>query len=92
MPAATGGGISLTLGWYSGPAPHQWSLIERPLIFGNTIMGTPYGIDIGARALVHSAVLFNNRCNVSGRRVDAPAARVVMLCPAPSLASCECPR
>ncbi len=88
---ATGGaGIHVPLSWYDGPAPHGWPLLDRLLIYGNSIRATRLGIEIPVRAQVRRAVLHANKCEAvrSGARVSGATA----LCVTPAPDSCECRR
>jgi hypothetical protein len=85
-----GAGISIPLAWYDGPEPHGWPLIDRLLVFHNSIANTRVGVSIESRAQVRAVVLYANRCAGTRRGVDVSSLRAIALCPTPPDDSCEC--
>jgi len=84
-----GAAITVPLAWYAGPAPHEWPLLDRLLVFHNDIGRTRAGISIPGPALVKRAVLYANRCDDARTPIDRFPARVLAWCPDGG-DSCEC--
>lgn len=82
--------ISLPVTWYRGPAPHNWTLIDRLLIYKNVIQGGGTGIEVGAEALVRRTVLLANRCAGVARPIRGGAPQIISLCPVRDRSYCEC--
>jgi hypothetical protein len=100
-----GGAIDITTSWSDGPPPHDWRLVQSPLIFHNTIrdiagplpapvcrrpMAARAGIRIGEAVHVRDAVLYKNTC----RNVDVPIVddgqRAARHCISATPSECEC--
>jgi hypothetical protein len=94
------------LAWHQGPPPHEWPLIQNPLIFANVISdvsGPPpaprcrrgqqkrIGIQLGTNN-VRDAVLSENLCHNVATFLADSGRNTVRLCGRPDLDSCECPR
>jgi hypothetical protein len=61
----TGSAIAMPLAWYAGPEPHDWPLLNNPLVYHNVIDGSPPPDSPGpesagmcARSATHSAIGF----------------------------------
>ena len=106
--ARAGGAISFSAGWYKGPAPYRWALVDNPLIFHNSIdnlwasparpcqKDPPHdrtGISLSGSTLVSHTVLYHNSCSAVPQPLDAGDARIVRICPPAALTGfCECSR
>jgi len=86
---SAGAAIRIPLSWYAGPAPHQWPLVDRLLIFRNRLAGTRTGIAIPAGAQVRRAVLDGNSCPGVRTPVALAAAGNLAWC-AGGDDACEC--
>lgn len=87
---ARGPAISLPATWYRGPAPHDWTVIDRMLIYKNEIRGGGTGVEIVANALARRSVLLSNRCAGVARPMTGSAPQIVLLCPVRDPGYCEC--
>ncbi|MEP7244944.1 MAG: hypothetical protein ABI885_14865 [Gammaproteobacteria bacterium] len=90
-----GGAIAFTRSWFAGPPPHDWPVIQSPLIFGNMIsdvVGSPPVADPGCGdwpqrigihledSMVQRAVLHANSCKNVGTRLSDGGAGTVRVC------------
>jgi hypothetical protein len=100
-----GGAIDLTAGWYLGPPPGKWPLLESTVIQHNTITDIEGPVPRNACHFnqdnrsafrldgvdnMRSTVFYANRCERVGRILIDGGKATVRLCPRPSQASCEC--
>lgn len=100
-----GGAIDITTSWSDGPPPHDWPLVESPLIFHNVVrdiagslpaplcrrpMAERVGIRIGEGIHVRNAMAYKNKCT----NVDVPmfkdGTRMPLECGATTTSDCEC--
>jgi hypothetical protein len=101
---SAGAAIASIQGWYDGPAPHRWPLMDTLLVQHNLIDGNR-GPEVGAAChrelprrgiafpgapLTWRSVLYANRC----RGVDLPFApggvETTRVCPSGAADDCEC--
>jgi hypothetical protein len=95
--ARQGGAITFSAGWYKGPPPHRWALVDNPLIFHNEIEDfwsppadpchnePPHdriGISLRGSSLVARTVLYDNSCSDTPQPLDTGHQSVVPVCPA----------
>jgi hypothetical protein len=100
-----GGAIDMASTWFRGPPPHDWALVQNPLIFHNRIRdidGSPpravckhgphprIGIRIDGPGNVRDAVLYNNSCENVSRFIDDRGSHTTRLCPVSAAGRCEC--
>lgn len=103
--AFKGGAISFSRGWYPGPAPFEWAVIDGAILQHNLIearndrqrstgcradSGRATGIDIADGGLVHDTVLYSNRCAVAKPRLRDTGRDTRALCDRSSTSACEC--
>lgn len=100
-----GGAIDITTSWSDGPPPHDWPLVESPLIFHNVLrdiagplpapvcrrpMSARVGIRIGEGIHVRHATAYKNTCV----NVDVPmfheSSRTPRDCGETGDSECEC--
>lgn len=101
---ALGGAISVSLGWHSGPPPHQWPILDNLLIQHNSVLadgtaaGRPgcgpghgrTGISFPAGDLVVHSVLYGNSCVGIPTPLGRMSRQSTRVCPAEVVHSCEC--
>jgi hypothetical protein len=99
-----GGALTVVQGWYDGPAPHQWPLLENLLIHHNRIEGRAgpsvgrtcdkasprRGISFPGSPLTWKSVLYANSCSGVQLPLGPGGADNIRLCQNSAADSCEC--
>ncbi len=100
-----GGAITVPLGWYDGPAPHDWPVVSNLLIHHNEISdisGAPpthrcdndqrtrIGINLDQASLVWHTLLYANRCTNVSRPIHDSGQHTESFCARDMANACEC--
>jgi len=98
------GAIAVGQGWYDGPAPHKWPIVENLIIQHNRIDGIEgpviglrcstsrprVGISFPGSQLTWKSVLYANSCNGVKLPLGPGGKDTTKVCVKPSPSFCEC--
>jgi hypothetical protein len=101
-----GGAIAVVQGWYDGPPPHRWPLLQNLLVHHNQITGRDgpivgrkcsttkprRGISFTGSALTWNSVLYANACDGGSLAAGPGGYNTLALCADGVVGSCECRR
>ena len=102
---ALGGAISIAQGWFAGPQPHAWPIVQGALIQHNQLEGRTgplvgrnckpdqrrRGISFPGEALSWNSVLYANTCSGITTPLGHGGRNNVRVCTGTVAHSCECP-
>jgi hypothetical protein len=102
---STGAAIAMSHGWFDGPPPQRWPIMDSLLIQHNVVRGIEgparagpgckapgprRGIALPAAQLAWNTVLYANACPQVQQPMGPPTSRSVAVCPDSTPDSCEC--
>ena len=99
-----GGALTVGQGWYDGPPPHRWPLMENLIVQHNLIEGRGgpivgrdcdksqprRGISFPGSPLTWRTVLYGNSCSAMKQALGPGGVDTQRVCPSSAEHSCEC--